>query len=71
MPGTERVRHCERCDRSVHDLGELTDAEVRALLAPAEGPRPCVRMSVVDGAVVTRTTIERRLLALLRRRAEG
>jgi hypothetical protein len=53
MAGDARARFCTKCDRTVHDLSAMNDANARALLAdPAE--RVCVRFAVRrDGTVVT------------------
>lgn len=52
MKGDARVRHCEACKLSVHNLSEMTTSEVEALLQP--GGRVCARLyRRWDGTVVT------------------
>lgn len=54
MRGDARTRRCDRCDRDVHDLSALTEAEAEAVLARSTSPsgRACVRYAVGrDGAV--------------------
>jgi hypothetical protein len=75
MTGDARGRYCARCELHVHDVSELREAEVEALLARRD-ERLCVRTRPDGaGAVVTRTTQERRFLDALRalaaRREEG
>jgi hypothetical protein len=67
MDGDERSRHCGACDLQVTDLTRLTTAEAEALLATrSRGGRVCVRYRVdADGRVVTRTSQQERLLAVL------
>lgn len=53
MRGDDRVRHCDRCDKDVHDLSAMSAAEADALLAAA-GARPCLRLHRrADGRVIT------------------
>ena len=42
MEGSDTVRHCEVCDRSVYDLSGLTREDAEALVSQREGA-PCVR----------------------------
>lgn len=52
MQGDDAVRHCGRCHRDVHDLAQMTEAEIETLFARAEGA--CVRLRRRrDGRVVT------------------
>lgn len=53
MIGDDTSRRCGRCDRDVHDLARMTEAEIHALFARAEAS-PCVRLRRrADGRVVT------------------
>lgn len=57
MVGSDRVRHCSKCDKDVFDLSAMTTAEVAALLrahdAMGEG-LPCVRFyRRADGTILT------------------
>ena len=53
LPGDLRRRHCQRCDRDVWDLSELTADEGEALLGHVTSP--CVRLTRrADGTVVTK-----------------
>lgn len=67
MSGDSRARHCARCDLRVIDLSELPrPAAAAALRRPADG-RLCVRYSHHgDGALLTRSDPQERLVALLR-----
>lgn len=48
-------RHCDRCDKPVHDLSEATDAALREVIAGAGHQGLCVRVRVDDaGEVITR-----------------
>lgn len=40
-PGAGGARHCHVCQKDVHDLASMSEAEARALLA---GGRACVRV---------------------------
>ena len=54
MPGSERVRSCERCQHKVYNLSEMTTAEAEALIRSAEG-RLCVRFyRRADGTILTK-----------------
>ncbi|MDX1934701.1 MAG: hypothetical protein SFU56_19060 [Capsulimonadales bacterium] len=54
MPGTERVRSCDRCQHRVYNLSEMTSADAADLLRKAEG-RICVRFyQRSDGTIMTR-----------------
>ena len=55
--------HCDRCDKHVHALGDMSEAERRALLAAATGPicvsyrRPAPRRVGRIGAAIAATLI--------------
>jgi hypothetical protein len=52
MAGDDRIRHCERCDKDVHDLGAMTTDEILALFD--RGTPWCGRLfRRADGTVVT------------------
>lgn len=73
MTGDARARHCERCQLRVLDLSAMTRAEAEQTLAQ-ETPdgRLCVRYTLdARGAVVTRTSEQERLVALLRGLSAG
>jgi hypothetical protein len=54
MRGTDTARHCDRCNKTVHNLSEMSAADASALLA-VRGSGLCVRFARrADGAVVTR-----------------
>ncbi len=54
MEGDERMRHCAVCDLNVYNFAEMTDEDVRELLARSEG-RVCARLyRRTDGTVLTR-----------------
>lgn len=45
MSGDDRVRHCAKCNLNVFNTREMTEAEVRALLASrSNGARVCARL---------------------------
>ena len=53
MTGDDQVRHCQRCDKHVYNLSEMTTDEAEALLA-AHGASMCVRLyQRADGTVKT------------------
>lgn len=68
MHGDERVRSCDRCQRQVFDLTEMSTAEAAAILEVAKH-RPCVRfyrkrdgrIMIADGSAGLRGAIWRRL----------
>jgi hypothetical protein len=68
MQGDEQKRYCEKCEHSVNNLSEMTEAEAEKALA--SGPL-CVRF-VRDSAgdVLTKSTHHQSLLRLLRAYAE-
>lgn len=43
LTGTERARHCAACDRTVHNLSSMTDAEAMATLLVLGDSGICVR----------------------------
>lgn len=52
-------RHCGQCDKAVHDLSAMSDADARALLA---SDRVCVRYrTATDGRIVHRPPIRQAL----------
>lgn len=52
MSGPAQRRFCDKCDKHVHNLSEMTEREARALLERAEGASLCVRYRVrTDGNV--------------------
>lgn len=53
MHGSKTRRHCERCDRDVHNLSAMTRREADAVIARrAAGERVCVRYTVDDDGQV-------------------
>jgi hypothetical protein len=51
MAGSERTRHCARCDRQIHNLSVLSEAEIAELASRAD---VCVSLEVKgDGTLVT------------------
>ncbi|MEM6997233.1 MAG: hypothetical protein AAF721_42405 [Myxococcota bacterium] len=46
MPRTGSRMYCDRCEKSVHDLTTMTEAEAGAFLAKHSGARVCVRYAV-------------------------
>ncbi len=54
MRGNDRVRFCEHCNLSVHDLSQMTRKRARRLVAKSKG-RLCIRyLRRPDGSMVTR-----------------
>jgi hypothetical protein len=54
MTGTDTVRHCEQCDRTIHNLSAMTAADAERLLAQSSGERLCVTYARgPSGEVVT------------------
>ena len=72
MVGSDRARHCSKCDKDVFDLSAMTTSEAIALLraheALPEGGLPCVRFyRRKDGTILTADCLEgapRRISAL-------
>jgi len=53
MPGTDQVRHCGQCNKSVYNLSAMTRREAEALLREAEG-QLCARLyRRADGTILT------------------
>src|ERR1700755_658592 len=54
MEGDERTRFCEPCEHNVHNISEMTETEVRALVTGTTG-RICGRLyGVGAGTVMTK-----------------
>jgi outer membrane protein OmpA-like peptidoglycan-associated protein len=51
MQGGSRVRHCEACDKDVHDLTQISELEAVAYLRFRGGASMCVRMLAVGAAI--------------------
>ncbi len=67
MRGGERVRFCEHCAQSVHDLSAMTRQEALRLVRESEG-RLCVRYTTLTGGrVKTETSPAARLHQISRR----
>jgi hypothetical protein len=45
MPGDDKTRFCDKCQKHVHDLSARTEEEARALFREARGGRTCVRFA--------------------------
>jgi hypothetical protein len=45
MPGDDKTRFCDKCQKHVHDLSARTEEEARALFREARGERTCVRFA--------------------------
>jgi len=53
MPGTDRVRHCDQCNKNVYNLSEMTRRQAESLLRETEG-QMCARLyRRVDGTILT------------------
>jgi hypothetical protein len=53
MVGDDRVRHCARCDRTVHDLSEMSALEAEIRLLNTGERAPCIRYARhADGSIV-------------------
>jgi hypothetical protein len=68
MHGDEQARHCGVCDQTVTNLSALTRPEAEAELTRLGQLRSsCVRfLRAPTGEIITRTTQQEQLLALLR-----
>lgn len=56
MTGDDRTRHCQRCEKNVFDVSQLTRDEAERLLERANGDL-CVRLKRrPDGSIVTRVS---------------
>lgn len=54
MSGDERVRHCHSCKLDIYNIEEMSETEVRNLIATHEG-RLCIRLyRRADGTVLTK-----------------
>jgi outer membrane protein OmpA-like peptidoglycan-associated protein len=51
MSGGSQTRHCDACDKEVHDLRSMSDGEALAYVRARKGASLCVRMLVVTTAV--------------------
>ncbi|HEX8198036.1 MAG TPA: carboxypeptidase-like regulatory domain-containing protein [Pyrinomonadaceae bacterium] len=70
MKGDDRKRLCDSCQLNVFNVAELTEPEVRALVAKSKQERVCVKLyRRADGTVITRDCPVG--LRALRRRAAG
>jgi hypothetical protein len=45
MPGDEKTRFCDKCQKHVYDLSARTEEEGRALFRDKRGERTCVRFA--------------------------
>ena len=45
MPGDEKTRFCDKCQKHVYDLSARTEEEARALFRDKRGERTCVRFA--------------------------
>lgn len=55
MVGDDKIRHCELCNLNVHNLSNMDEDEVRALLSRVGGERVCAGMwKRADGTIITR-----------------
>src|SRR5450631_4153461 len=53
MAGDARKRHCELCDKQVHDFAAMTSREIAKLVAQSDG-KVCARVTRrEDGSLVT------------------
>ncbi len=64
MPGTDRVRHCARCDYDVHDLSAMLPEDAEALLANTSG-RLCVRIDTPSPPIASIGTRAKNLAAAI------
>lgn len=53
MKGSNQVRYCEKCDKQVHDLTEMTSAEIVRLVEATEGHFCAQFVRRQDGTLVT------------------
>lgn len=54
MKGDERARYCDLCNLHVYNISEMTNKEVKTLIAKTEG-RICARLyKRIDGTVITK-----------------
>src|SRR6476620_10207527 len=52
MIGNDRIRFCSHCQRSVHDLSQLNQKQIRRLILKSKG-RLCVRYSITNPRPIT------------------
>src|SRR5258705_549057 len=53
MPGSDRVRHCDQCNKNVYNLSEMTRRQAEALIREKEG-QLCARLyRRADGSILT------------------
>ncbi len=45
MPGDDKTRFCDKCEKNVYDLSARTEDEARALFREHRGRRTCVRFA--------------------------
>jgi hypothetical protein len=45
MPGDDKTRFCDKCQKHVYDLSARTEEEARALFRERRGERACVRFA--------------------------
>jgi hypothetical protein len=45
MPGDEKTRFCDKCQKHVYDLSARTEEEARVLFREKKGERTCVRFT--------------------------
>ena len=45
MPGDDKTRYCDKCQKHVYDLSARTEEEARALFRERRGERTCVRFA--------------------------
>lgn len=45
MPGDDKTRFCDKCQKHVYDLSARTEEEARALFREKRGERTCVRFA--------------------------
>jgi Carboxypeptidase regulatory-like domain len=56
MPGSDQLRHCSACQRTVYNFSEMTSAEVERALDQS-GDRVCARIvQRTDGTIMSRGT---------------
>ena len=69
MQGDEKVRFCGKCEKHVHNLTAMTEAEAAAVVGTGQA---CIRFqSRADGTVLTRPCAADALAAMKRAQAES
>ena len=65
MPGSDRSRHCARCDHAIYDLSALTRGEAEALVSAhaAVGKRLCGAITHTEGGTMANVSWWSRLRA--------